>query len=289
MEKIPSFLRDLGLSEKETQIYLFLARKGPKIASDLSLFLEINRVQIYRFLKNLQSKGIVECTFEYPASYVAVPFRKLLDLQINRKKEEARSLEDNREELVSQFDLQEPEVSEPFTDRFMVLDGRANVYSRIGQMIQESKNTLAVVTSNYGMIQAYHAGLFNYGFSHPSKDVVLFRLLTSLSTVDNIELTKELLDEAEKNSLCFQYHIGDFGAGYFPRFIIKDENELLFFLKMTEDNSSVIQKDTGLWTNNQVLVHAFIAFFEKMWSESKDIFDLLARVKRRTPKYQDEG
>jgi len=161
----------------------------------------------------------------------------------------------------------------------MVLEGRAHVYSKIGQMVQEAKNTLVVVTSNYGMIQAFYSGLLNYGFDHPLKDKMHFRFLTSLSQNDNqIEVTKEILNKAKRSSLLFEYNIGDFGAGLFPRFIIKDKNELLFFLRMAEENSYTNSGDTGLWTNNSVLITAFIAFFGEMWSKSRDIFD---EIKRR--------
>ena len=274
MEKVSAFFRNIGLSEKENRIYVFLAKKGPSKASKISQDIGIERVQIYRLLNNLQSKGIIECTFEYPATYVAIPFRKLLDLQIRAKKEEAKHLQDISEELISQFDSKQPKVNEPLTDRFMVLDGRTYVYSRIGQMVRESKKTLTVVTSNYGIIQAYNAGLFDYGTNHPLKNQIACRFLTNLSNVNtHLEKTREILELMKNTSLNFEYNIGDFGGDLFPRFIIKDKKELLFFLKMAEENPLATQRDTGLWTNNKVLVKAFVALFGEMWSKSKNVFD----------------
>ena len=274
MERVYTFFQNMGLSEKETRIYLILAKNGPAKASEIHQKLKIDRVQIYRLLRNLQGKGIIECTFEYPASYIAVPFRKLLNLQIRTKKEEAKSLEERMEELIAQFDIKQPEVEKTSVDRFMVLDGIANIYSKIGQMIQQAKKTVIVVSSNYGIISAYNAGLFDYGFNHPLKDKLWSRFLTNLSAIGTqIETTKEIIDKMKRTPLNFEYNIGDFGAGLFPRFVLKDENELILFLKMAEENPSVIQNETGLWTNNQVLVHAFIAFFEEMWSKSRKIFD----------------
>jgi len=122
--------------------------------------------------------------------------------------------------------------------------------------------------------EAYRSGLLDYGFNHPAKKEVIFRFLTIFSTIaNNIEVTKDMLRKAEKNSLCFESRVGNFGAGYFPRFVIRDGDELIIFLRMTEDEVSIDRNDTGLWTNNLVLVRAFMAFFEDMWRNSIDIKD----------------
>jgi hypothetical protein len=50
---------------------------------------------------------------------------------------------------------------------------------------------------------------------------------------------------------------------------------MLIYLKMEELDPPVTLEDTGMWSNNQVLVHAFLAFFEKMWCDSRPIRDLI--------------
>ena len=278
MEGVSRVFNSIGLTDKEAKVYLYLAKKSPAKAREISRALNIERVQLYRTLKELQKRGMVESTFGYPASFVAVSFGKVLDLLIKAKREEAKSMEAGKDDLMSQLNLYQPEDGEAGSDKFMVLEGRNYIYSKIAQMIQETRRTLAVVTSGVGVLQAYRSGLLDYGFDHPLKDEVHFRFLTSLSTIANhIEVTKELLQKAEKVSLYFESRIGDFGTRLFPRFIIKDSDELLIFLKMDEDDASmpIVFEGTGLWTNNQVLVHAFIAFFEDMWRNSKDIQDAI--------------
>jgi hypothetical protein len=136
------------------------------------------------------------------------------------------------------------------------------------------------VTSGVGVVQAYRSGLFEYAFDHNLKDDVLFRFLTNLSIIDNyVEAIKELIQRAQKRSLCFESRIGDFGAGYFPRFIVRDGVELLLFLRMDEDKDSDVL-DTGLWTSNKVLVHAFIAFFEGMWQNSMNIEEAMKEYEK---------
>ena len=48
---------DIGVVEKDARVYLYLAKKGPSKASDISRTLRTGRVQIYRSLKNLQKRA----------------------------------------------------------------------------------------------------------------------------------------------------------------------------------------------------------------------------------------
>ena len=55
--------------------------------------MKIDKGQIYRILKNLQKKGLVEATLEYPTRFTAVPFEKVIDSFIKSKREEVAQIE----------------------------------------------------------------------------------------------------------------------------------------------------------------------------------------------------
>ena len=276
MSTINEVFKKFDVTKEQAKIYLYLIKKKSAKARELSKALKIERVQLYRDLKNLQKRGMIESTFEYPASFIAVPFEKVLDLQIKVKRDEAKKLEASKNELISQIDSFNPEINDVDIEKFMVIEGNKYINSKIAQMIQDTREELEVVTSGYGVIQAYRSGLLDLGFEHPLKKKVTFRFLTTLSTIsDHIEVTKELLKKAENNSLIFESRISDFGSGHFPRFIIRDKTEMLIYLKMEELDPHSELEDTGMWSNNQVLVHAFLAFFEKIWNDSRPIKDLL--------------
>jgi sugar-specific transcriptional regulator TrmB len=54
-------------------------------------------------LKALQGKGVVFGNHECPAEFSAVSFEKILDLLLEVKKEQAKSLEASKAELLSDF------------------------------------------------------------------------------------------------------------------------------------------------------------------------------------------
>jgi len=57
--ELKGFLRDIGLTENEMEIYLILLKRGDSIASGLSESTKISRPHVYDSLNNLIKKGMV--------------------------------------------------------------------------------------------------------------------------------------------------------------------------------------------------------------------------------------
>jgi sugar-specific transcriptional regulator TrmB len=94
-------LISLGFKEADTQVYMFLSTEGPKKARDIAEDLNLSSQQLYRILKKLQSRGLVNASNEYPACFAAVLFEKVLDLLVKAKKEQHETLQESRKELLS--------------------------------------------------------------------------------------------------------------------------------------------------------------------------------------------
>ena len=100
-EQLLRILVDLGIKRLDAEIYLYLATTGPKKGQTVSNELKISKTQVYRSLKELQSKGMVNSSSEYPASFSAVLFDKVSDLLVRTKKEQIKALKASKEELLS--------------------------------------------------------------------------------------------------------------------------------------------------------------------------------------------
>jgi sugar-specific transcriptional regulator TrmB len=96
-------LVDLGLSEVEAEVYIFLAQAGPVKGRDIAKTLKLYKQQVYRSLKSLQAKGIVNAILERPARFSAVSLERVLDQFMKTKKEQAKALQASREELLSKW------------------------------------------------------------------------------------------------------------------------------------------------------------------------------------------
>ena len=100
---------DLGLSEVDAQVYIYIALNGPCKARDVVDKLEIYKEQLYRSIKNLKAKDIVSASTGFPSEFSAVPFEKVLDLLAEIKKRKVEALKvineylmDNWESLLEQ-------------------------------------------------------------------------------------------------------------------------------------------------------------------------------------------
>ena len=226
---------DFGLTQIDAAVYVFLAKKGLQKGLDIRKALKITKEQLYSSLRSMKSKGIISSTIEHPARFSALPFEKVLDLFIKAQLEETRRLQNSKEEILSNWQslkIAEKDVSAKFT----VVEGRSYIYSRIQQMIQETKNRILTITTIPGLIQADQRGIFDVGFTHPLKSQIQFRFLVELSK-QNVNAMKALLKETAKVKLNVEGRNPDLGLSMFPQMVLRDEEEALFFIRPRTETS----------------------------------------------------
>ena len=102
-EQLLRILVDLGIKRLDAQVYLCLATSGPKKGRTVSNELKISKMQLYRSLRELQSRGMVNSSSEYPARFSAVLFDKFLDRLIKVKREQAKTLQASKKEILSSW------------------------------------------------------------------------------------------------------------------------------------------------------------------------------------------
>lgn len=103
LERIINTLQGFGLRRLDAEVYVYLAKKGPQKGIDIADALKIHKQQIYLILKTLQEKGVVTASLERPALFSAVAFERALDLLVEANMEQAKAIEETREELLSSW------------------------------------------------------------------------------------------------------------------------------------------------------------------------------------------
>ncbi len=273
-------LVDLGFDLADAQVYVFLAKRGAQKASSVYQALKMNKQQLYPCLKKLQSKGIVTSSVEHPAKFSAIPFEQVLDLFIKAKMEEARSISQKKQEILANW--QTLQISEGSgTGRFTVIEGRKYIYSRIQQMVKETTSQLSCIFSVAGLVRIDQFGLFQ-SIAENIKPKIQFRFLTELSD-DNKNAMKNLLREIDELRISCVGRIPQIGLPLFPRVVIRDDQEAIFFISPRTETPSTEQDDVGLWTNCFSLVCAFKGIFDQLWSNSNDIREKIAEIETGKP------
>ncbi len=102
-ERIIKALNGLGLTKDDADVYLFLATQGPHKIREIAFALNLLEGTIDRALKDVQSLSIVKASIDNPLEFVAVPFEDVIDLFIEVKKEQTKTMQEQKEELLANW------------------------------------------------------------------------------------------------------------------------------------------------------------------------------------------
>jgi sugar-specific transcriptional regulator TrmB len=90
-----------GFGQRDAEVYVFLALNGAHKASDIAEAIKTYKRQVYRTLRKLQNQKIVSRPQDLPAHFTALPFDKLLDLLIKANLQEAKRIEQNKDDILA--------------------------------------------------------------------------------------------------------------------------------------------------------------------------------------------
>jgi HTH-type transcriptional regulator, sugar sensing transcriptional regulator len=277
-EKTLKNLEDLGFSQIEAQIYLLLGKKGPQRAKEIVATLKINRQRLYEVLKELERKGLINSTLEHPAKFGAEPFKKVLDLFVKSKMEEALRIKEEKKNILEDWQLISFNEAVNNSPRFMVLEGRNYIYPRLKQMIEETQNELLLITNLPGLLRAEQYGLIKAAFQHIRKTKIAFKFLTEIDE-HNAKSMSQLLEKtgAQGN---FEGKSPHLGLNLCSRMLIKDSSEVVFFFNKTNDELAKDSDDICLWTNSSSIVKSFRLVFENLWHSSIDVQSRILEIEK---------
>ena len=277
-ETIRKMLKDSGLTEKEAEIYVFLAKHEAMKGTEIARLTKTAKSQIFRLLKKLQAKSYVESTLEFPPRYMAVPFENVLSAIIRAKREEVAFIEKSKKDLLDH--LRRKSQAEPSLEKFSVIKGNKKIYSKIAQMTRDTKHTLSAAATFPSLVRADQFGIFDDAFNHPLRSQIQYRFLTELSE-QNLNAAEAVLKRTLKAEFNFRARNPDLGLTLFPRMVARDNEEILFFITPRTEQRK--KEDVCLWTNCNSLVRTFTAVFDDLWRNSTDIQEKIVEIETGKP------
>jgi sugar-specific transcriptional regulator TrmB/pimeloyl-ACP methyl ester carboxylesterase len=275
-KKAKNVLTDFGLTSKEADTYIFLARHEVLTGGEIAKQTKIARSLVYRILKSLQAKGLVEPTLESPKRFVAIPFEKALDLIIKTRQEEALLVEKAKKELLEDWKVISKAKLEAKYEKFVVIEGSKKIYAKILHMIKETKNQFSGILPVSALARAEQFGVFDAAYNHPLKSRVKFQFLTDLAGSD-LEAIK-LLKPKLRAELCLKTRNSGSEVTTSPRVVMRDGEEILFFIKPETETATRKQGEVCIYTNCQSLVQTFTGVFQDLWRSSTDIEDRIGEI-----------
>jgi len=279
---VTKFLQNLCLSKREIQVYMFLAKSGVQSTSFVAKRLKMERVQAYRTFKKLQEKGFIEATLERPTRFTIVPFEALVDNFINAKKNEVVNLTDQKQNLLTAWQsISAPESQYPVA-KFSIITGKKKIHLKMINMIEEAKSEVTVLTTALGLVQEDIAGIFDTVLAPPEESTVQTQIITEIAQ-ENLKAVERIDRNITKDKLNIKLRHINMSSKFFPRFLIKDEEEAILYAPFGNEASVLNLEDEGLWINDKMFISVLKAFFVQMWQGGVDASRRIDELKSGIP------
>lgn len=251
----------LGLEQMEAHVYLNLLRVGPISASALAKEIDVERTKTYRTIEKLLNQNIVTTTFSKPKLCVATKPEEVLKMILQRKEDELKLLKQSREEVVKKINETVPTDHETSMPTFHIVQGRTNIYSNIGKLIENSVNDVYIVTSLKDISRMYHTSI-------PEKIKVCEKnggrvlLLTEINDEKLIPFAKRF--GATETRIRKVHSKG--------RMIVEKNKQMIMSDEITKENeNSSVESDYAFSTNSNEMVNNINTLCDFLWKNSKPL------------------
>jgi sugar-specific transcriptional regulator TrmB len=267
-EELITMLRHFDLEEIDAKMYIGLLQIGPLSVGNLATKLDIERGKAYRALEKLRSMGLIVTTMTNPIICKPIGPEEALTSIIQRKENEfvtmrklsTKLAEDLKDITKKQMPVETASVS--------VIQGRNNIYSKIGKLLSDSESIIYIVTTAKDLLRMYHTSI-------PEKVKICKR---------NGGQIRIVTDAEDANTISI---IGKIGAtevriGKLPsksRLIVENGKHLIMSGGFNETMDMNDETDSVMDSNSIEMVNNMYSLCEHLWKRSKSLEPLNRIVK----------
>ena len=97
LERVIRALERLGLTRLQSEVYIYAAKTGSQTILEMCEALNYSKKQINVSLKALTEKALI---IEKGTKFYAIPFEEALELLLEKEKQQARFVQNLKEEIV---------------------------------------------------------------------------------------------------------------------------------------------------------------------------------------------
>ena len=273
-DEIVKNLAFFGLEEIDSKVYMGLLQTGPVSVGTLSGKLDIDRGKTYRALNRLRNMGVVSTTFSNPTLCSAIPPAEALDVILDRKQDEMITMKSLSQKIVEEIDVIVRETDIQEISSFVIIQGRSNIYSRIGKLLQKAEGTIYLVAPPEDLMRMYHTAI-----------------------PERIELIKEnggevriLTEVTSEKELAFIDRLNptEIRLGKLPsksRMVVEENRQLIMSGALNTSMDLNDESDSVMHTNSSEMVSNMFSLCTLLWNKSKTT-ELVATAKARRVRAQ---
>jgi sugar-specific transcriptional regulator TrmB len=101
LERVLKILESSGFASEEAKVYVYLAKCGPQTIKEITRGVRISEKKLIPVLSNLRDKGIVVSCLKLRTQFSALSIEKVLDIQVKRSVNQAKSIAEAKAELIA--------------------------------------------------------------------------------------------------------------------------------------------------------------------------------------------
>ena len=236
-DEIFTSLIHFGLEEIDAKIYVGLLQMGSVTVGTMAQKLDVDRGKAYRSLNKLRNMGVISTTFSNPTIVNAIEPSEALTSVIQKKEDEIIMLQKLARTLVDELRNFEREASPTDLSSFSIVQGRSNIYTRIGKLIQESTDKIHTQINSGSEIRI----ITN---SCDSK---------AMEIIDQLGATEVRIGKLPSKS----------------RMIVESKRQLIMSGAMKESMDLNDDIDSIMYTNSPEMVENMFSLCTHLWRKSK--------------------
>lgn len=243
--RVFSALRELGLSEYESKVYISLVSRGIATAMELSELADVPYSRIYDVLGRLERKGWIGSEKSKPTKYTPKPPSEAvraakLEIQKLVEEQEKVVVSDLQPIFERSWKSEKPEV--------YILYGEDNVLKKIEESIQRAEKYVLLALPTFGNREF---SIFFPAISRLKSSNVKVRLLTSKFDSRVASKLGDLIEARTRDSL--------YGGGV----IIDGREAMIILAEQSSAGSPTI--NLGIWAKHIGLAVIAGNYFEYLW------------------------
>ena len=258
VNELTKLLKEFGLSRLESQIFVGLLRSEGSKARDLSQQLGINRVEVYRILRQLVSRGLVTVTPSDPALFRAVHPKVAVLALIGETERRVRKMKEAAPDVVIELETLErrPRKSpDTVTEAFRLIRGDASLFEA-KQIVARAQHSIQGAWSIRRAIRIN------------AIDALISALDRGLKMQLILEITKECIGISEVDELIRRADIRHCdGIEHSLRFTIADGREAMLGAASIDSDT---KDDVSLWSGRKEMIALLSSQFDILWNKSQD-------------------
>jgi len=175
-----------GVPEKGARVYLAACRGGAMTASELARISAVNRVEAYRFIKQLSAEGLLRATGSRPQRFEALSPDDLVDRCIHRASDRLQQLEKDRDRILAEWAEGRDEFDERDPRKFAVLEGTEAIRRFLLKRIGAADREILVSASERTLSRFVDLGL-DRAFREASSRGVKVRVVAEVDSQNLVE------------------------------------------------------------------------------------------------------